>query len=386
MPFPGRRSTPLPDPAGNEAFTPAPWPAPSSAPGPGPGPASRPPAGLAGVGSGERRPGPRPPAGPAGFGPGPASRPPAGPVPGRPGERRPAGPARGGSGERRRSARRATADRPPAHARSGERLPARGRSGERRPTRPSGYRQAASSPTGGLAPVYDIDGPRVRLGLAWFLVATAAVAYAVATGLAARQVVRSWRSVAWQADVAAAMAAAPVLAAVGGTTAAVAALAVATVAAVVAAGLPDGARLPGAQGRVAAAGILLVALVPALAGAGMVLTRRIDVTAALVLLLVVSAYEAADFIVGSGASNFVEGPLAGAITALVISFPMALILVPPFDRGGLALLPFIAPAGPFGQIMASALLPRPGAQASALRRIDSLLVLAPLWAVAIAVV
>jgi hypothetical protein len=56
--------------------------------------------------------------------------------------------------------------------------------------------------------------------------------------------------------------------------------------------------------------------------------------------------------------------------------------VPPFDQDGLVLLPFVAAAPPLGQIMASAVLPRPGAEASALRRIDSLIVLAPLWAAA----
>jgi len=115
-----------------------------------------------------------------------------------------------------------------------------------------------------------------------------------------------------------------------------------------------------------------------------VLIRAEDVTSAVVLLLLVSAYEAGDFIVGSGASNSVEGPLAGATTSLVLAFPLALVLMPPFDHAGLALLGFVAAGPPLGQVMASALLPRAGASAPALRRIDSLLLLAPIWAAATA--
>jgi hypothetical protein len=116
----------------------------------------------------------------------------------------------------------------------------------------------------------------------------------------------------------------------------------------------------------------------------MVLIRSESLQAAVVLLLVASAYEAGDFIVGSGSSNFVEGPLAGMAMSILIAFPLTLVLVQPFDRAGASLLAFAAVSCPVGQLMASALLPRPGAHAPALRRIDTLLVLAPLWAAAAA--
>lgn len=246
--------------------------------------------------------------------------------------------------------------------------------------------------TGGLAPVYDIDGPRVRLGVAWFIAAvaavvastiTAALCYAVAAGFAARQIVRAWKSVAWQADLAAGLAGAIVLSAVGGTNVVIGVAVVALVTVVgVAFFHPDGGRLPGTQGRIAAALIMIMALVPALGGVTLVLARGHDVTTALVLLLLVSAYEAGDYIVGSGASNFVEGPLAGITTALVLGFPLMLVLMPPFDDAGPALLVFLAATLPLGQVMASVLLPRAGAHAPALRRIDTLLLLAPVWAAA----
>ena len=243
-----------------------------------------------------------------------------------------------------------------------------------------------------LAVVYDIDGPRVRLGVAWFLgalVATlvplplaAAVVYAVAAGFAARQLVRAWGSVPWQADVAAGLGSVPVLAALLGPRAVVVACALGAAVAIGCACAPDGARLPGGEGRVAAAGILCLSLVPALGAASFVLVRRHSVIAALVLLVVASAYEMGDYIVGSGGSTPLEGPLAGITTATLLALPLALVLVEPYDTAGVVLLPLTALACPLGQVVASAVLPGAGAHAPALRRIDTLLLLAPVWAAA----
>jgi hypothetical protein len=129
-------------------------------------------------------------------------------------------------------------------------------------------------------------------------------------------------------------------------------------------------------------GILCLSLVPGVAAATVVLVRSESVVAAVVLLLVASAYEVGDYIVGSGATNSIEGPLAGMTTATLVSLPMALILVEPYDAAGVALLVFAALACPLGQVIASAVLPGAGAHAPALRRIDTLLVLGPLWAAA----
>jgi hypothetical protein len=244
---------------------------------------------------------------------------------------------------------------------------------------------------GGLAVVYDIDGPRVRLGIGWFALALAAVfaspvsaalVYGVAAGWAARQIVRAWGSVAWQADLAIALGAVPVLAALGGTRLLIGALCVGALVAIGAVCAPDGERMTGRGGRVAALGILLLAIVPSVGAASMVLVRGDSRVSAVVLFLLVSAYEMGDFVVGSGASNSLEGPLAGITTALLVGFPLAVMLVSPFDDAGAVLLGFAAAACPFGQVAASALLPNAGASAPALRRIDTLLVLGPLWAAA----
>jgi hypothetical protein len=194
--------------------------------------------------------------------------------------------------------------------------------------------------------------------------------------------VKAWGSVSWQVDAATGLGALPVLAALGGTKVAVVALVIVAIAAVGCAAAPDGARLRGPGGRLAAAGILCLSAVPALAGGSFVLVRSESVVAAVVLLGLVSAYEAGDYIVGSGASNSLEGPLAGITTATLLALPLALVLVEPFDAAGVVLLGFIALACPLGQIVASAALPGAGAYAPALRRIDTLLILAPLWAAA----
>jgi hypothetical protein len=211
---------------------------------------------------------------------------------------------------------------------------------------------------------------------------TTAIVFAVAAGMAARQVVRAWGSVPWHADVAAGLGAVPVLAALAGTPVVVASLVLVVPVAVGCASAPDGARLPGSGGRVAAAGILCLSAVPAVAAATFVLVSNEAVVAAAVLLLVASAYEMGDYIVGSGASNPVEGPLAGITTATLVALPMALMLVEPFDAAGVGLLAFAAVACPLGQVVASAVLPGAGASAPALRRIDTLVVLGPVWAAA----
>ncbi len=98
------------------------------------------------------------------------------------------------------------------------------------------------------------------------------------------------------------------------------------------------------------------------------------------LILLVSAYEAGDFIVGSGSSNAVEGPMAGLVALGAVTFLLFLILPAPFDATSILL--FAAQAAiccPLGQIMASGLLPRGNAWAPALRRLDSYLLAAPIW-------
>jgi hypothetical protein len=248
-----------------------------------------------------------------------------------------------------------------------------------------------------LAPIYDTDGPRIRLGVVWFAVAfplvglstlTTALLYAVCSAFAARQVAQAWKTERWQADAAAAVAALPTLAvAVMGTGITVPILVVTAAAAFgVGVAAPCG-RLRSPTGNIAAAGILVAGTVPlAVAGIAMV-AMRAEIVASLILLFVLACvYEVGDFLVGSGSSNKFEGPIAGGAAVAVTAFPFALLLIEPFDVLGLGMLGVAAAVCPFGQWLASAILPWPGAHAPALRRMDTLLLLAPLWAVAAGVV
>lgn len=106
----------------------------------------------------------------------------------------------------------------------------------------------------------------------------------------------------------------------------------------------------------------------------------VGVGAQVSLILLVSAYEAGDFIVGTGASNAFEGPLAGVVTMGAVTFLLFLVQPAPFDATSVLLFALLAAiCCPLGQIMASGLLPRGNAWAPALRRLDSYLLAAPIW-------
>ena len=66
---------------------------------------------------------------------------------------------------------------------------------------------------------------------------------------------------------------------------------------------------------------------------------------------------------------------------LVVQFGVSAIGLPPFELpDGLAFAVAAAVLCPIGQLVASLVLPSTRAPASALRRLDSLLVLGPVWA------
>jgi hypothetical protein len=119
------------------------------------------------------------------------------------------------------------------------------------------------------------------------------------------------------------------------------------------------------------------------AAAAMVCTHRYEPFAAVALLLAVSAYETGDYLVGSGARNAWEGPLAGAVAVFVVQFAVSAVGLPPFEVDNGVLFAVIAAVlCPLGQLLGSLVLPSAAAPASAVRRLDSLLLLAPVWAVA----
>ncbi len=237
---------------------------------------------------------------------------------------------------------------------------------------------------------YDIDGPRVRLGILWFVGAMAAFSarqlgvtlfFGVAFAAASSHTLRTWRARGAPVDPRVALittAFVVVCALLGPPIMGIGVLAL------VAATLAVSFRDVGGDdlgGVVAHAGIILQASLPtAVAGGCLVLLADLELWAAISLVLLASAYETGDYLIGSGSANAAEGPLAGAAAVLVMALAVAALGIPPFGVGqamafGLA----VAPLAFAGQILASAMLPHSRAFAPALRRVDSLLLAAPLW-------
>lgn len=228
-----------------------------------------------------------------------------------------------------------------------------------------------------------VVGPHARLGVVWFVVllgslaggqAGLAAVLAPCAGLAALQAARSRRAHPRpSAPVAGVGAALLVVAAVMGPVAMVSVAVV--LVAVVGAGLAVGG--PRAAEPVAT---LAAAVIVGLAAASPVLLLADGLVPVLVLLVFAAVHDAGAYVVGTGASSAWEGPAAGAASIVAVTLGVAAVLVPPFRDatpwllGGLALV--LAPLGPY---VASALMGDRRANVPALRRIDSLLVLAPVW-------
>ena len=238
---------------------------------------------------------------------------------------------------------------------------------------------------------YDIEGPRVRLGIVWFVGSIAAVVlgtvatalwFGVAFAAAGSHTLRTWRARGAPVDpqvalvaVAATVAAAAVHPRVMG----VAVLLLAAVAVALAA--RERGSGEGMGQAVARASIVLQSALPtAVAGGCFVLLADMEIWAAVSLVLLVSAYETGDFLIGSGSVSAWEGPLAGAVAVLVVTLAIAALGFPPFGVGEAFAFGLLVGPGAFGgQMLASAMLPHARAFAPALRRVDSLLLTAPLW-------
>ncbi|HXH58835.1 MoaD/ThiS family protein [Iamia sp.] len=265
---------------------------------------------------------------------------------------------------------------------------------ERRVSGPRVHRTGAGRR---YAVVYDTSGWKVSLGLVWFAAvlgslvlgwAPLTLLYAVAAGWAAIETATRWCEAGTDADVRVAALGAGAIGAAGASGARYVGgailLTVLAVVAVAAVGIAvrAGARGAGARDQIlAVAGSTAHSAVPfGLAAACVVLTRDLEIGAAVVLILFVSVYEAGDFLIGSGSSNSIEGPLSGIVAIAVTALVVAALAIPPFD--GTAVFAFAALAAvacPLGQLAGSALLPAADAHAPAARRLDSLLLLAPLW-------
>jgi hypothetical protein len=253
-----------------------------------------------------------------------------------------------------------------------------------------------------LAVVHDTDGPRVRWGVVWFVTAVGAAALsqgllamvmALAAALATDQVLRLW-----DAD-AAAVAGVPVGGLLSDPRRLPAVIAAAAIPLAASAG-PDtlAAVLPAvilvvlvqrlctvsvqpAHGRAVADAALAVAvsLASGLAASAPVMARSFGAQAAVVVLILVCAYDAGDFLVGSGSTTWWEGPAAGVAAVAVATFAVSVVPLSPIDASAAyalgALTCVLAPLGP---PTASLLIGSGRRPARFLRRLDSLLLLGPI--------
>lgn len=231
-------------------------------------------------------------------------------------------------------------------------------------------------------------GPHGRLGVVWavitVVVAAAGPAWLAAWlalhgGLAAAQVAR-WRSRRPRQTVMA-------MSGLGATAVTLAALGGPSSLALCAGGVVVAALACALWKQGRTRDLLLASLVAVAIGgvaAAPVLLRATGLAPVLVLFAYAMAYDASTYVVGSGAANAWEGPAAGIAATGTVTLTVAALLVPPFRGASPWVLGALAAGlAPLGPLAASALLGDSTSRAPALRRLDSLLVLAPVWAVAV---
>lgn len=224
------------------------------------------------------------------------------------------------------------------------------------------------------------DGPHARLGVLWFIAACAACAlgtiavavlFSVLAAVAAMQTVRAWVDAGRKSN--------PVVCGVAAAVVPIAALA---------GPIGFGAGLIVATTVVVVSGVLgsnvLIGLrstiLPALAAGSVVLTGRTDMGALVVLLILISAYETGDYLMGSEAQSIFEGPLSGIAAVLVVTFAEAVFQIGPFEtRAGWVFGALVAVLAPLGALLASVVAPTSESAGPALRRLDVWLVVAPVW-------
>ena len=225
------------------------------------------------------------------------------------------------------------------------------------------------------------DGPHARLGVVWFVLAcvacalgtiAVAVLFAVVAAIAAMQTSRAWVEAGRRATplLAGVVAAVVPLASIVGPIGFGAGVAVAIAIAIVGGLVLRSDLLVG----------LRAAILPAIAAGSVVLIGRTDMGALVVLLVLVSAYETGDYLMGSEAGSVFEGPLSGIAAVLVVTFAEAVFQLGPFEtRAGGVFGGLVAVLAPLGAPLASALAPSAASAGPALRRLDAWLVVAPVW-------
>ena len=257
-----------------------------------------------------------------------------------------------------------------------------------RTPKPGSLRSLAVSP--------DISGPRVRLGVLWFLLAMAAATagrtwsaafWALVAGKAALEIVAAWHPHHR-------------LAVDGSEGPVVGSRLPELVAFLFAASVPVAAGWGTGTGGLVLIAVSLVSLavalvfrsrggwvalpvgviLPAITAGAVVMVVRSGLWAGIFLIAAVSMFDAGSFLAGAESSSRLEGPVVGGVGALAVTFTLAVFQAPPFDTLSAAVTGVVvAVSCPIGQFVASAFLPSPGARAPAFRRLDAYLLAAPLF-------
>ncbi|MEZ5270440.1 MAG: hypothetical protein R2789_18475 [Microthrixaceae bacterium] len=290
----------------------------------------------------------------------------------------------GATSQKRRPATSTGRKKPPSASRKSK------ASGSKKPQKKAQPAAAAPTPVSGVRSYLirpSTDGPKIRLGVFWFLAAVAALVlgrWAVLALWGSAAVLASWQITrAWSET--------PRAQELPGWIPAGSALASGARVAAAGRDLPGrrsadrGAVGPGGCGDADRSQVGCrrrsgdrrgVGLLPAMS---VVLIAREEQWAALFLVVAVSFYDAGYFIGAAESSSRLEGPVTGAIGLLAVTFTASAFEAQPFDRatawvaGAVMLL-----ACPLGQMLTSAELPHPSTDVPAMRRLDSYLVAAPL--------
>ena len=240
-------------------------------------------------------------------------------------------------------------------------------------------------------------GPRMRLGVLWFVGLCSAMVlgsfavsllFACVCAVAALQVSGLWRTRKVRANrlVAGVCAGFLPLAAWAGTRAIGVVLLVCVIAAVLLGS--DSSIQPGVLGRERIMGNLPVVsatlrsgMFVGLAGAAVVHVEGLDSLSIVYLAALVSVYDSGCYLVGAGQRNRLVGVGAGLAGAMVVIITMTAVY--PNDLWSDSTVRwvgfFTAIACPAGQMLGTWILPSARAKAPALRRLDSWLLAAPVF-------
>ncbi len=260
-----------------------------------------------------------------------------------------------------------------------------------KPAKSSG--EVADQPVTALLARPDTTGPKVRLGVLWFLVAVGSlvvgrwgvlVVWGGLSGLAAWQVTSAWAETpraaglpSWAPAASAATAVLCTAASGVGTGLGGVALIVAPIALIAVVSVTG--QKPAVAGSAVIGAVL--AAVPTMS---VVLVARHEQWAALFLVVAVSFYDAGYFIGAADSSSRLEGPVTGAIGLLAVTFAASAFEAAPFDRTSAWMAGVVMMlACPLGQMLVSAELPQPRVSVSAMRRLDAYLVSGPLMLAAV---